>query len=524
LNVECKTWKKEAEDLFDFEANDVITTELELKDINSYSKCYLVYSNEKIIMFNSYNALLEKNKECQIKTKDNNINNKDKDNSFLIISELHKISPSNFKIYNPILSYNLHKKLNNNSCLCRAWRLSKKNEENLIQTGDIIKLGRIRLKIETICLKDQYESSQITYNFFKNKMKLKSGYSLNVNKNINNNVNTNINNSQNDSFLEEEKMDKNNNLRKKLKEKMKATSIIENSSITSPKNSTSRPTCRICYLLNSDIENPLISPCNCNGSMKYIHYKCLKNCIEANLTKKVEDTFKCLYWKNYSCEICQKEYPKYFKIKDCLYPLIDLDVNFSSYIIADLALYEDTKKKTSRKGIIVIKLNDNNDEDVITLGRSQANRVKLKDISVSRTHCEIIKRKNKFYIVDRGSKFGTLLYVNNPLNLNLSNPEKVIISGRHRFSIKLEEKKSFFAKLFPVNCCQNGEVKVNTNIDVEHLDDNLVDNKNEKEKFFIKDRNNFDNTILDNSYQDYILDLGDNIYLHEQSESDVIYS
>jgi E3 ubiquitin-protein ligase DOA10 len=33
--------------------------------------------------------------------------------------------------------------------------------------------------------------------------------------------------------------------------------------------------CRICLSENWTKENPLISPCNCNGTMKYIHLKCL---------------------------------------------------------------------------------------------------------------------------------------------------------------------------------------------------------------------------------------------------------
>ena len=34
--------------------------------------------------------------------------------------------------------------------------------------------------------------------------------------------------------------------------------------------------CRICFDHEDDEENPLISPCNCTGSQKYIHRKCLK--------------------------------------------------------------------------------------------------------------------------------------------------------------------------------------------------------------------------------------------------------
>ena len=35
--------------------------------------------------------------------------------------------------------------------------------------------------------------------------------------------------------------------------------------------------CRICYTEeDSDSKNPLVQPCKCSGSMKYIHLNCLK--------------------------------------------------------------------------------------------------------------------------------------------------------------------------------------------------------------------------------------------------------
>ena len=201
-----------------------------------------------------------------MKTKEN------KENNFLIIAEFSLSALSSFKIINPILSYELRQKIPDIVCLSRSWRLSKKNEENIIGIGDIIKLGRVRLKIETICFKEIYESCQISNNAIKNKIKLKYGSTLahnnlNLNK-LNNNMNTNINNSQNESILEEEKF--NHNIEKNKKDKTKSVNL-EDISVNSDKNSSSKPTCRICYLLNSDIENPLISPCKCSGSMKYIH-------------------------------------------------------------------------------------------------------------------------------------------------------------------------------------------------------------------------------------------------------------
>ena len=510
--------------MFDFEANDIVKNELSIKEFNS--KFYLVYNNDQINLINSSKELIEKFHENQVKTQEN------KENTFLIIAEFSLSSTSSFKIYNPILSYELRQKIADISFLARSWRLSKKNEENLIGIGDIIKLGRVRLKIETICFKDIYESCQISNNSIKNKIKLKYGTTLphnnlNINK-LNNNMNTNINNSQNESFLDDEKLNNINNVEKNKKDKNKLANL-DDISANSEKNSTSRPICRICYMSNSDIENPLVSPCKCNGSMKFIHFKCLKHSIEVNLTKKIEQHFKYYIWKNYSCEICKEEYPKYLKIKDSLYPLVDLEIGFSSYITFDYALYDDIKKKTSRKGILVIKINDETDEDIITLGRSQNNRVKLKDISVSRSHCNIIKRKNHLYIVDKGSKFGSLIYINNPLNINIKNNEETIISGRHWFSIKLEEETNFFSKLFSsTKCCQCSEINKNMDIDIEHLDEKI---NNKPETIYGNIKNNklnkikdLDLQIFDNSYQDYILDLGDDIYLHEQSEGEELNS
>ena len=130
------------------------------------------------------------------------------------------------------------------------------------------------------------------------------------------------------------------------------------------------------------------------------------------------------------------------------------------------------------------------------------------------------------FVVDKGSKFGSLLYINNPLNINSNNNVEVLISGRHWFSIQLEENRSFFSKLFSVKCCENNLIKKNTNIDIEHLDEKNFDNQNEiindNDNANLKDNKDKDvHRILDNSYQDYILDLGNEIYLHDdQSDSE----
>ena len=42
--------------------------------------------------------------------------------------------------------------------------------------------------------------------------------------------------------------------------------------------------CRICYLEEFDKDNnPLIKPCKCSGSMKYIHFECLLHWIKTKI-------------------------------------------------------------------------------------------------------------------------------------------------------------------------------------------------------------------------------------------------
>ena len=40
--------------------------------------------------------------------------------------------------------------------------------------------------------------------------------------------------------------------------------------------------CRICFDGLSGPENPLVSLCRCAGSVKYVHYKCLKDWVANN--------------------------------------------------------------------------------------------------------------------------------------------------------------------------------------------------------------------------------------------------
>ena len=35
--------------------------------------------------------------------------------------------------------------------------------------------------------------------------------------------------------------------------------------------------CRICFMTENTQNNPLISPCDCRGTLKYVHQNCLQH-------------------------------------------------------------------------------------------------------------------------------------------------------------------------------------------------------------------------------------------------------
>jgi E3 ubiquitin-protein ligase DOA10 len=55
--------------------------------------------------------------------------------------------------------------------------------------------------------------------------------------------------------------------------------------------------CRICLDEENTFGNPLISPCKCSGTMKYIHYTCLTEWLENKLINVVEENCIKYAWK-----------------------------------------------------------------------------------------------------------------------------------------------------------------------------------------------------------------------------------
>ncbi len=481
LQIESKSWIKDTEDLFDFEAKDIKSKTFTLTNDNKESFLIVTYKEnqeEEIELINS-NKLLQEKILSDKKTK--------------IISEIiFNKQNSTFNFINSLNSENLNKIYSKENCE-RIWKNISKSEETEIQEGDIFKLGRVRLKFDKII----YNSNTLRNNTGIN--------NCNSNKKLNNIINkNNISNILNNSITAD-------------------ISVYENNENSNIKNffiekNDGKYNCRICYRNDSDLNDPLISPCKCSGSMSYIHYKCLKSCIEAKIQKKKEENFISYYWKNFNCEICLFPYPKYIKYKNLKYSLVDIDTsNFNQYCICDYSLFDDNKKKSFHRGFIIFKFDDDNE---ITLGRNQSNGIKLKDISVSRKHCYIIKRNGKLFIKDLNSKFGTLKYIKDKYEI-LIGQNIDLLSGKNRFLVNLSKKWSFlnFGNLFKFGCCSCRQINDNDEFNFEdekyfntNINNEIVHKKNSlkfnKEMFKFNDNDSYNDYIL---HMDHIIGIPDEI-------------
>ena len=189
--------------------------------------------------------------------------------------------------------------------------------------------------------------------------------------------------------------------------------------------------CRICLSEVFEPENPLISPCKCGGTMKFIHLKCLQHCLMSKLTTKSSDCVLSFSWKKLGCDLCKKTYPYKLNLQGKTIDLLDIPKPPGQYLILE-ALCKD---KNSQKGLHVVHMSNKN---VIRIGRAQECELRISDISVSRNHAKISYIGGNFYLDDLGSKFGTLVQIKRPILLE-EDKEITVQCGRSlvTFSLKM---------------------------------------------------------------------------------------
>ena len=162
--------------------------------------------------------------------------------------------------------------------------------------------------------------------------------------------------------------------------------------------------CRIC-LSEEEEGNQLICPCKCSGSMGYIHILCLKEWLNSKRLVYEGPKVTSYFWKALECELCKE--PFEHKMRSSMFAIMKFEKPEKNYMILE------SIKSAPAKVVHVFDLK----YDSFKVGRSVETDMKIADISVSRTHSFFKIKDGRIVVEDNGSKFGTLVKIQRPVDL-----------------------------------------------------------------------------------------------------------
>lgn len=196
--------------------------------------------------------------------------------------------------------------------------------------------------------------------------------------------------------------------------------------------------CRFCLCEDNEDDNPLIAPCHCAGTMKYIHFDCLKNWLKSKITVKTSNNYISYTFKQLECELCLSPVPMKFKFRSKTYDLVNMHMPDCSNIIFEHVVKDDQEKTLY---LLMFK-----DKKTVKLGRSNDSDFRLSDISISRHHADLYETPNGVYLEDNESKFGSLYLMECKLNFIFCKTIGIQI-GKHFYMMQMN--RSFW----PSICC-----------------------------------------------------------------------
>lgn len=214
------------------------------------------------------------------------------------------------------------------------------------------------------------------------------------------------------------------------------TQELETTELNIP-NEREQGACKICLLDESCTTNPLISPCNCSGSMKYIHLICLQTWLSSRMVIRNTENCVTYSWKSMECEICQSSYPFSFYSKGKNSDLFKVQRPDAPFLVLEAVASD----RNNNKGIYIISINNRNS---VKLGRGHDSDVRISDISVSRFHAVIKLKDGNFILEDNNSKFGTL--INSNQKIHLSGYNFVVQAGRTVISMSAKSQSVPFER------------------------------------------------------------------------------
>ena len=231
-------------------------------------------------------------------------------------------------------------------------------------------------------------------------------------------------------------------------DKKKKSKIKNKNQTTMEQPKTKNKICRICLSgETNENKNPLICPCICKGSMKYIHYLCLKNWlnlkVESELgpnnnleTERPTITYST---NDIFCELCKTKLPDYVKHNGKLYNVSFYKPKYEQFIVLESVRNDNRRTRF----IHIIPLSS---YSMHRIGRLNNCDLSLPDSSISRVHCCFYIENNQL-VLENNSKFGTKVLIQNR-KINLIPDYPLCIETQNTY-LKIYVEKKFSL----LGCC-----------------------------------------------------------------------
>lgn len=200
--------------------------------------------------------------------------------------------------------------------------------------------------------------------------------------------------------------------------------------------------CRVCLSEEQSDSNPLVSVCECAGTVKYVHLECLQEWLRTRLDIDHTPNVLSYHWRSLDCELCKTTFPVVIALEDRTVSLVD--VNKSNYPF--IVLEESNRRE--RGDVHVVSMRESAE---VIIGRSPNCDIVMSDVSVSREHCALRLGTSGFTIEDRESKFGTLKRVRGT-RLALAKGREILLQIS-RTIVSLEMRQPNRVLYFCCHCC-----------------------------------------------------------------------
>ena len=430
FTVDCGDWSKDIIELLDQSATYFLykgsTIENFMKDKHRYhilsqgdiikiGKIYLKVLHIKLTSPNQKFIRTSTNKE----ESDNNIN-KSQNNSNEANEENEKVELEKSEINNNLL---IEKDSFNNSSKTR----NKKN--NVPQS---------KTEVNNIDFGNNNPNKNINRSMVMNQKLYLTPQSIDINA---------INDASIKQIKKNTKMKKSRNKNEKKKKKTSKSKNKPKQEENPPNLQIINKICRICLSGETNpAKNPLICPCICKGSMKFIHYLCLKNWLNLKVESEIGpnnieiDRPTITYSTNdICCELCKSKFPDYVKHNGKLYNVTFYKPKYEQFLVLESVRNDNRRTRF----IHIIPLNN---YSMHRIGRLNNCDLSLPDSSISRVHCCFYIENNQL-VLENNSKFGTKVLIQNQ-KINMIPDYPLCIETQNTYlKIYVEKKFNIFS------CC-----------------------------------------------------------------------